>query len=96
MNAQNVERQVIVAQKNKERTDAVENERIEKDRLLEVTDRERIVALAQIEKDKAIETEKKEIQDVIRERVVVQRAVVEEEERIKDTQEFAAAEFRPR
>ena len=89
---ENVQRQVIVAQRNKERTDAVENERIEKDRMLEQTERERIVALAQIEKDKAIETEKKEIQDVIRERVVVQRAVVEEEERIKDTQEFASAD----
>ena len=89
---QNLERQVIVAQKNKERTDAVESERIEKDRLLEVTERERIVSLAQIEKDKAIEIERKEIQDVIRERVAVQRAVVEEEERIKDTQEFAAAD----
>ncbi len=92
VNEQNLQRQVIVAQKNKERTEAVESERIEKDRLLEQTERERIVALAQIEKDKAIEAEKKEIQDVIRERVIVQRAVVEEEERIKDTQAFAAAE----
>ncbi len=89
---ENVERQIIVAKKNKERTEAVENERIEKDRMLEQTERERIVTLAQIEKDKAVEAEKKEIQDVIRERVVVERAVVEEEERIKDTRDFAGAE----
>ena len=85
-------RQIIVAAKAKERTDKVESERVEKDRLLEVTERERIVRLAEIEKEKAVEQEKKNIQDVIRDRVIVERAVVEEEEKIKDTQEFATAE----
>jgi flotillin len=85
-------RQVIVAQRNKERTDAVERERVEKDRLLEVTERERVVGLADIEKEKAIEVEKRNIQDVIRERVVVERSVVEEKQRILDTEEFATAD----
>ncbi len=85
-------RQVIVARKNKERTEAVETERIEKDRLLEVTERERIVSLAQIERDKAIEVEQKLIQDVIRERVTVERGVVEEKETIKNTEAFAEAD----
>ena len=85
-------RQILVAQKNKQRTDAIETERVEKDRMLEVIERERIVTLTNIEKERAVEEEKKSIQDVIRERVVVQRAVVEEEERIKDTQAFADAE----
>jgi len=85
-------RQVIVAQRNKERTDAVEIERVQKDRMLEVTERERIVGLADIEKEKAIEVEKRNIQDVIRERVAVERSVVEEEQRIKDTEEFATAD----
>jgi uncharacterized membrane protein YqiK len=85
-------RQIIVAQRNKERTDRVEVERVEKDRQLEVTERERVVSLADIDKEKAIEVEKKAIQDVIRERVMVERAVVEEEEKIKDTREFATAE----
>lgn len=84
-------RSIIVAAKSKERTDAVETERVEKDRGLEITERERIVTLAQIEKEKAVEVEKKNIQDVIRDRVVVERAVVEEEEKIKDTREFASA-----
>jgi uncharacterized membrane protein YqiK len=82
---ENVQRQVIVAQRNKERTDAVETERIEKDRLLERTERERTVALAQIDKDKAIEVERRAIQEVIRDRVMVERGVVEEEEKIQDT-----------
>ncbi len=89
---ENKDRQVIVALRNKERTDQVEKERVEKDRMLEATERERVVALADIEKEKAIEVEKKAIQDVIRERVIVERAVVEEQERIKDTQEFATAD----
>jgi uncharacterized membrane protein YqiK len=85
-------RAIIVAAKSKERTDAVETERVEKDRGLEVAERERVVTLADIDKEKAIEVEKKVIQDVIRERVIVERAVVEEEEKIKDTREFAAAD----
>jgi len=89
---ENKDRQIIVAQRNKERTDKVELERVMKDQQLEATERERVVAIAQIEKDKAVEIEKRNIQEVIRERVVVERAVVEEQERIKDTEEFAAAD----
>lgn len=89
---QNRLRAIIVAQKNKERTDAVETERVEKDRGLEVTERERVVTLAQIEKEKVVEVEKKNIQEVIRQRVMVERAVVEEKERIEDTKQFAGAD----
>ena len=85
-------RAIIVAAKSKERTDAVESERVAKDRGLEVAERERVVTLAEIDKEKAIEVEKKNIQDVIKDRVMVERTVVEEEEKIKDTREFAAAE----
>ena len=85
-------RQIVVAQKNKERTEAVETERVEKDRGLERVERERVVELQEIEKNKALEVEKKNIQEVIRERVAVERTVVEEEEKIKDTREFATAE----
>ncbi len=89
---QNRLRSVIVAEKSKDRTAAIENERIEKDRLLEVTERERVVELARIEKDKSLEVEKKNIQDVIRDRVVVERAVVEEEQKILDTEALATAD----
>ncbi|MBD8490641.1 flotillin family protein [Echinicola sp. CAU 1574] len=89
---ENMARQVIVAAKNKERTDAVETERVEKDRMLEATERERIVTLAQIEKEKVVEVEKKNIQDVIRDRVMLEKGVVEEQENMKDIQEFKTAE----
>jgi flotillin len=89
---QNKERQVLVAQRNKERTDGVELERVTRDRELAITERERVVGLASIEKEKAIEIEKKNIQEVIRERVAVERAVVEEQERIKNTEAFMSAD----
>jgi uncharacterized membrane protein YqiK len=89
---QNKDRQIVVAQKSKERTTAVETVRVEKDRQLEDIERERIVTLTGIEKEKAVEVEKKAIQDVIRQRVAVQKAVVEEEQRIKDTEAFYTAD----
>jgi uncharacterized membrane protein YqiK len=89
---ENKERQVLVAQRSKERTDGVEQERVIRDRELEMTERERVVGLASIEKEKAIEIEKKNIQEVIRERVAVERAVVEEQERIKNTEAFMGAD----
>lgn len=85
-------REVIVAQKNKERTEAVEAEKVDKARLLEVTDKERFVEIAQIEKEKAVEEERKNIQDVIRERVMIEKTVVEEKERMKDIEAVAQAE----
>jgi uncharacterized membrane protein YqiK len=89
---ENMERQVIVALKNKQRTEAVETERVEKDRLLEATERERVVTLAQIEKEKVVEVEKKNIQDVIRDRVALEKGVVEEQENMKDIQAFKTAD----
>ena len=88
---QNKLRQILVAAKAKEKTDAVESERVLRDKGLEATERERVVELAEIEKQKALEEQRRQIQDVIRERVVVERAVVEEQEKIQDTQEIAAA-----
>ena len=89
---ENKNRQIVVAEKNKERTMAVEAERVEKDRALEMNERERIVTVAQIEKEKAIEVERKNIQETIRERVAIEKTVVDEEEKIKDTKAFAEAD----
>jgi uncharacterized membrane protein YqiK len=81
-------RQIIIAEKNKQRTEAVEAERVEKDRSLEQTERERIVTLAQIDKERVIEIEKKNIQDVIKERVQLEKGVVEEQQNMKDIEAF--------
>lgn len=88
----NKDRQIIVALKSKERTEAIETERVEKDRLLEVNDKERIVTLAQIEKEKAIEEQKKQIQDIVSERVAIDKKVAEQEEKIKDLRAFSDAD----
>ncbi len=92
INEENKQRQVLVALRNKERTDAVELERVERERELESIERERVTELKKIEAEKAVEVQKKEIQDVIRERVAVEKGVVEEQQRIKDTEEFATAD----
>jgi uncharacterized membrane protein YqiK len=89
---QNRDRQVLVAERNKQRTDAVETERVAQAKALEANERERIVALAQIEKEKALEEEKKNIQAIIRERIAVEKATVQEEEKIKDTRAQAEAD----
>ncbi|MBK1881098.1 hypothetical protein JIN85_01655 [Luteolibacter pohnpeiensis] len=89
---ENKQRQVLVAQRNKERTDAVELERVERERMVEQIERERVTELKRIEAEKAVEIQRKEIQDVIRERVVVEKSVVEEQQKIKDTEAFAGAE----
>jgi uncharacterized membrane protein YqiK len=89
---QNKQRQVIVALKSKESTDAVETERVDRKRLLERTEKEKLIELAVIEKEKAVEVEKKNIQAVIRERVAVEKDTVVEEEKIKDTRAVAEAE----
>ena len=85
-------RQIIIAEKNKQRTDAVETERVEKDRALEATEREKIVTLAQIEKEKTLEVERKNIQDVIRDRVRLEKGVVEEQQGVKDLEAFRGVE----
>jgi len=89
---ENKQRQVLVALRNKERTDGVELERVERERMLEEIERKRVTELKSIEAEKAVEIEKKEIQEVIRERVAVEKGVVEEQQRIKDTEEFATAD----
>ncbi|WP_416978184.1 SPFH domain-containing protein [Streptomyces sp. T028] len=89
---ENQAREVAVAQKNRERVIAIENERIEKDRLLEVIARERETQLTQIAASKEVEGEKREIAEVIRERVAVDRTVAEQEEAIKKLRAVEEAE----
>ncbi|MEU6390182.1 flotillin family protein [Streptomyces sp. NPDC046939] len=89
---ENQAREVAVAQKNRERVIAVENERIEKDRLLEVIARERETQLTKIAAEKEVEAEKRQIAEVVRERVAVDRTVAEQEESIKKLRAVEEAE----
>lgn len=89
---ENRQREVAVAQQNRERAVVVEIEKVTRARDLEVVSRQREVELQRIEKEKAIEIEKASIANVIRERVVVEKGVAQEEERIKEVRVVSEAE----
>ncbi|AJE83447.1 MULTISPECIES: SPFH domain-containing protein [Streptomyces] len=89
---ENQAREVAVAAKNRERVIAVENERIEKDRVLEVIARDRETELTRISAEKEVEAQKREIAEVVRERVAVDRTVAEQEESIKKLRAVEEAE----
>jgi uncharacterized membrane protein YqiK len=89
---ENQAREVAVAAKNRERVIAIENERIEKDRVLEVIGRERETQLTRIAAEKEVEAQKRDIAEVIRERVAVDRTVAEQEESIKKLRAVEEAE----
>ncbi|MFJ9539860.1 flotillin family protein [Streptomyces sp. NPDC101225] len=89
---ENQAREIAVAAKNRERVIAVENERVEKDRMLEAIARERETQLTRIAADKEVEAEKREIAEVVRERVAVDRTVAEQEESIKTLRAVEDAE----
>jgi uncharacterized membrane protein YqiK len=89
---ENLKRETQVAENNRLRAVAIEEEKVIRARQLEIVDREREVALQTIERDKQLEVQKKLIADVVRERIVVERTVAEQEEAIKDIRVVADAE----
>ena len=89
---ENVLREKEVAENNRKRAVAIEEEKVTRARELEIVDREKEVTLQKIDKDKAVEVQKKAIADVIRERIVVERTVAEQEEAIKELRTVAEAD----
>lgn len=85
--AEAAQRGVQVAQQNREREVQVEVVRVLQAKQIA----ERDVVLALIEKDKDVELKKKEIADVIRERITVDKTVATEEEAIKDVRAISQA-----
>lgn len=89
---QNQLREVEIAEQNRQRAVVVEVEKVTRAKELEVVAREREVALQVIDKEKALEEERKEIANVIRERVAVEKTVAQEEEKTKDVRVLSEAE----
>lgn len=89
---QNRQREVEVASNNRQRAVAIEEEKVIRARELEQVSREREVELQRIEKEKALEVKKAEIAVTIRERIVVEKSVAEEEEKINDVRVVSEAE----
>jgi uncharacterized membrane protein YqiK len=81
---ENKNREIEVAANNRMRAVAIEEEKVTKVRQLEIVGREREVALQEISKEKDIEVEKKNIADVVRERIAVEKTVAEQEEKINE------------
>jgi uncharacterized membrane protein YqiK len=86
-----MQRNVEVATKQKERIVVMETVEVQKAEDLKQIEREREVELQRIAKEKELEREKKEIADVVRARIAVDKTVAEEEERIKDLRMIAEA-----
>ncbi len=89
---ENQKREVEVAEQNRQRAVAIEVEKVTRARDLEIVARKREVDLQTIEAEKAIEVEKKEIARVIQERVVVDKAVAIEEEKINEVRQVSEAD----
>ncbi|MEZ4323190.1 MAG: hypothetical protein R3F61_37345 [Myxococcota bacterium] len=87
----NKKRQVEVADKDRERVVAIKAEQVSRDRELEEIARKREVERQEIDKEMELEVKRKEIAEVVRTRIVVDKNVAEEEERIKDLRATAEA-----
>jgi uncharacterized membrane protein YqiK len=85
-------RQKMRAAKGREKEEVKETEDVTKQKELAENMRFLEVQKAQIEKEKILEKERKEIQDLIRQRVEVEVETVKEEEKIKDTRAHAEVE----
>ncbi len=84
-------RSVQVSEQGRIREVEVEKVRVQKAHDLEEVTRAREVQLGQIDMNKAVETEKRSIADIIRARVAVDKTVAVEEESIKDLRADAGA-----
>jgi len=89
---QNQQREVEVAEQNRQRAVAIEVEKVVRARDLEIVSRKREVDLQTIEAEKAVEVEKKEIARVIQERVIVDKSVAIEEEKINEVRQVSEAD----
>ncbi|OUS11819.1 hypothetical protein A9Q89_07815 [Gammaproteobacteria bacterium 53_120_T64] len=89
---ENQQREIEVAAQNRQRAVAIEEEKVVRARDLEIVSREKEVDLQKIAAEKSLEIERKEIANVIRERVVVDKTVAIEEEKINEVREVSEAD----
>jgi uncharacterized membrane protein YqiK len=80
---ENKQREVEVAAYQRQSVTVKEAENVTKSKELEEVERNRVVALADIAKEKELEEQKKEIADLTSERISVEKRVAEEEENIQ-------------
>ncbi|MEJ2693756.1 MAG: hypothetical protein P8166_12035 [Candidatus Thiodiazotropha sp.] len=89
---ENKQREIEVAAYQRQSVTVKEGENVQKTRELERVERNRVVALADIAKEKELEEQKKEIADLTSERISVEKRVAEEEENIERVRVVSKAE----
>jgi uncharacterized membrane protein YqiK len=89
---QNVQREVEVAEQNRQRAVSIEVERVNRARELEKVTTDREVQLQGVERDKVVEVGKKDVANITRERIAIDKTVTVEEERIKEVRVVSEAE----
>ncbi|MGD8910568.1 MAG: hypothetical protein PVI92_14595 [Chromatiales bacterium] len=80
---ENKQREIEVAAYQRQSVTVKEAEKVQRAQELEQVERKRVVALADIAKEKELEEQKKEIADLTSERISVEKRVAEEEENIE-------------
>ena len=85
-------RQIEISEQGRERAVIIEKEKVIRAQEMEIVNRKREVELSEIDKEKALEEERKIIAQTISERIAVDRKVAEEEERIKEVKEVSEAD----
>jgi uncharacterized membrane protein YqiK len=89
---ENKQREIEVAAYHRQSVTVKEAEKVQKAQELEEVERNRVVALADIAKEKELEEQKKEIADLTSERISVEKRVAEEEENIERVRIVSKAE----
>lgn len=89
---ENQQREIEIANENRQRAVAIEAEKVERTKRMERVHSDREVDLSSIEADKDVEREKKNVADIIRERVAVDKTVAIEEEKINEVREVSEAD----
>lgn len=89
---ENQQREIEIANENRQRAVAIETEKVERTKRMERVHSDREVELTSIEAEKDVEREKKNIADIIRERVAVDKTVAIEEEKINEVREVSEAD----
>ena len=89
---ENQQREIEISNENRQRAVAIETEKVERTKRMERVHSDREVELTRIEADKDVEREKKNIADIIRERVAVDKTVAIEEEKINEVREVSEAD----
>ena len=89
---ENQQREIEISNENRQRAVAIETEKVERTKRMERVHSDREVELTRIEADKEVEREKKNIADIIRERVAVDKTVAIEEEKINEVREVSEAD----